>query len=885
MKNALRTFLLTLSMIWLANASPVQAQSQVITIGILPVQDESGTQVPRELLDRIGREFRQKLTLSYQDVLVRPLKGTSDNPDGAVEQLAAMARQQGMRYLLRSGVLDILSETVDQELKCDVGLYAEVIASEGATVTSLRANGSGSESNSALDDARRWNAYDFAGKVFSRNALGQALNAAVDQLVQQVHQTVVPSAQTPTDSGAAEATVQPRADDQSAVSYEADQELQQLIAQADALVASGVSNGRDIGSLQKALEQLRNALNSKVSLMTQGQDSAAADQEIGRYKEELQGIIAASAQEAVMQPATEETQPLSTELSSGINRVNELLGEALNCILKIQEINTAVQSFRQDQITSSATDQEYVPVEEPTSDISGVVADDSGNPLEGATVTEPQSGASATTDASGFYIIPHIPSSRFAVIKVIKAGKELSTGRIQLQPGRMALADWRIGTGSASKSLGIRILPATVIIPSKAARTVQTGTIKGVVRDTRGQPLARALVTVKGLGMARTDSRGSYSFVNVPQDEYQVMVQQGGSTVQSQRISVAAKKVVESSTIYKGRVRAVAPPLRKAVLARGSGSTLKGTVRGPNGLALPGAKVTAIHAGSGMSVFTNAKGAYEFKDLQQGGYRLLASKAGYQGTGGNVSLRVGQTDVREFKLEKSSTEIQKALSVTPLTVAGTAKGGGRLASEHTAATANGQLTGVVRDARSTTPIEGAMIQFFGKQSVRSDRRGAFRIDDVTPGRYRVTVTHGNYQQQSFTVTIRSGQTGRQDFSLKTRDRQEGTATVTPLLTGAATSCGQVRGKVSDARSGKPLDRATVTIGAKSTRTSVSGDYGLEDIPAGNATLTIEKSGYQDLRRRIRIQVDKTTSMDFRMTPASNIQFQKKPPLKLVPLSP
>jgi protocatechuate 3,4-dioxygenase beta subunit len=885
MKNALRLFLLTLSMIWLATAAPVQAQSQVITIAILPVQDESGTQVPRELLERIGREFRQKLTLAYQDILVRPLKGATDSPDKGVEQLAAMASQQGMRYLLRSGVLDIVSETGGQELRCDVGLYAELIASEGATVTSLRANGSGSESNPQMDDARRWDAYDFTGKTFSRNALGQALNAAVDQLAQQVHQSLVPALQTPAGSTAAEAPAQTSTDDQSDVSYQADQELQQIIAQADSLVASGVSSGRDIGSLQQSLEGLRNALNSKVSLMTQGQDSAAADQEIERYKAELQGIIAASAQEAVLQPPTEESQPLSAELSSGISRVNELLGEALNCILKIQEINTAVQSFRQDQATSSDTGQDYVPVEEPTSDISGVVTDDSGNPVEGATVSEPQSGASATTDASGSYIIPHIPSNRVAIIKVIRAGKELSTGKIQLQPGRMALADWRIGSASASKPLGVRILPATVIVSSKAARTVQVGTIRGMVRDAKGQPLARALVMVRGLGMARTDSRGSYTFVNVPQGEYQVMVQQGGSTVQSQRVSVAAKKVVESSTLYKGRALSAAPPLRKSVLARGSGSSLKGTVRGTNGQPLPGAKITAIHTDGVMSLFTNAKGAYEFKDLKQGSYRLLASKAGYQGTGGTVSLKAGQSDVREFKLEKSSIEIQKALSVTPLPMAGTTKGGERLLSGRTAATATGRLTGLVRDARSNAPIEGAMIQFFGTQSVRSDRRGVYRIDDVAPGRYRVTAAHRNYQQQSLTVAIRSGQTGRQDFSLKTRDRQDGTVTATPLFTGASTGYGQVRGNVSDARSGKPLERATVTIGARSTRTSASGDYGLEGIAAGSVTLTIEKSGYQDFSRRIRIQAGKTTIMDFRMTPAGNIQLQKKPPLKLVPLSP
>ena len=860
MKKTAWILSLFISLIWLVTADARASLSGVISLGMLPVQDESGAQVPAGLLGRIGQDFRQKLTLSYQDLLVRSIGETSGTTDEDVEQLAATGKRQGVRYVVRSGLLGMNCERGGP---CDVSLYAELVASDSGEITSLRANGTAVESR---QDPGRWDAYDFRSSAFGNTSLGQAVNSAIDQLAQQLHQAVTGTEQAQAESSSPDEVSQPAAD-QGGNDYESDQELQQIIAQADALVAGGAAGSQEIGSLKQALEGLRSALNNKVSLTTEGQDTGAVDQEIARYKTDLQAIIAASAQEAVDQPGQAEPQQMSGDVRSGIAQVNELLGEAMNCLLKIQEIRTALQGYDQGQPPPpEETGMDSVPVDEPTSDISGTVLDGSGDPVEGATVTEPESGASAVTDSSGSYVIPNIPSGRFAIFKVVKAGRELSTGKIQLQPGRAAYADWQVGTGTGgTASSGIKILPATVFIAAKKGVTAgKSGVIKGVVRDNLGRPVTRAQVMIKGLGMARTDSRGAYMFVNVPQGDYQVMIMKGGDVVKSERVKVAAKKTAAISTVY--RSKAMTAPLlgRRAMLAGGGGSTLKGRVTSVNREPLPGAKVTAVGKGVAMSLFTDAGGNFQFKDLKPGNYRILASKAGYREAGSTVVLKEKRGELRNFMLEVSSAEIRKALSVRPLPIRRATRGAVGAASVRPAQTVSGSLCGVVRDAGSGKPVEGATVMIYGQKTTRTDRLGNYRID-VPPGKYRVVASHGDFRTLARTVTIRAGATSREHFSLKLKEPlRSGIIKTTPLRPAVSTGYGRVRGRITDGKTGRPIPRATVKLLDHSAQTNIFGVYRLDNVPAGSHTLTVEKDAYQDGGRRITVRAGAVTSADFRL---------------------
>ncbi|RQW85298.1 MAG: hypothetical protein EHM79_12080 [Geobacter sp.] len=878
MKSAAKITFFIVCILWLATAGSISAGAEVISIGILPVQDESGAQVPPEFLLTAGQIFKQKLTLAYQDILVRSISGVPESSNAAVEQLAALGRQQGVHYVMRSGFLGLLSDKKGRELQCDVGLYAELISATNGAITGLRANGTGLEVDPAIDDARRWDAYDFTSRAFTQSALGQALSAAIDQLAQQVRQAVASFGQAMPETVSAESQPQPPISEEAATNYEDDQELQQLIAQADSLVAGGVASGTDISSLQQILEALRTSLDNKVSLMTEGQDSSAVDQEIAQLKNELQNIIADSTQEAITQTSEVESPPASGELLTGISKVNELLGETLNSILKIQEIRTALQSFSQDQTYSSPdSDGDYIPIEEPTSDVTGVVVDDIGNPVEGATVTDPQSGASATTDSSGSYIIPHIPSGRFATMKIFKAGRQLSLGRIQLQPGRMAFADWQIGAGGTGmKAAGIKILPATAIIASKTGvQGARPGTIKGVVRDDQGKPVTRALVMVKGLGMARTDSLGRYMFVNVPPGDYQIMIRKGGATVQTERVRVAAKKVVERKTLYAGKVITVPVLGKRSALAFGAGATLAGKVSNTYRQPLSGAKITAVFAGGAMSVFTDVKGSYTFKGLKQGTYRLLANKAGYREASLSVPVKGTKSEVHDFTLEKSSPEIQKVLSVKPFTTPGRARASERMVHERTTLSAKGHLAGVVRDVKSGKPIDNATVRVYGQCTVRSDLQGSYHINDLKPGTYRVAVRHRDYKTEDKTVTIRANATTREAFALEGNERLDFKATTTPLPLKQSARYGQVRGTIIDSRTGKPVSQATVILLNQKRQSNDSGDYSFGNIPAGKYIISVEKANYRDGSRRISVKAGLMTSADFDLEPKPGLQLPKR----------
>src|SRR5882724_536727 len=67
-------------------------QSQLVPIGILYFQDESGINTPPELGQKIANELRQKLVVNYKDVLPRMLNAGVDLPAVAsmnVEQVVA----------------------------------------------------------------------------------------------------------------------------------------------------------------------------------------------------------------------------------------------------------------------------------------------------------------------------------------------------------------------------------------------------------------------------------------------------------------------------------------------------------------------------------------------------------------------------------------------------------------------------------------------------------------------------------------------------------------------------------------------------------------------------------------------------------------------------
>lgn len=82
--------------------------------------------------------------------------------------------------------------------------------------------------------------------------------------------------------------------------------------------------------------------------------------------------------------------------------------------------------------------------------------------------------------------------------------------------------------------------------------------------------------------------------------------------------------------------------------------TFTGLVSDPTGAIIPGAKVTAINEGTGVSATrpTNTSGFYSIPDLQPGFYTLKAEAQGFKTmVNAHVELTVGYTQRADFKLE------------------------------------------------------------------------------------------------------------------------------------------------------------------------------------------------------------------------------------------
>jgi len=772
-------------------ARPAPAQGQVVSVGIVGFQDESGTGAPSELGQEIARDLQQSL-LTFSDVLPRAL-GSGANTAAlkalAVEQLTALGRQQGVKYVLRGGVLALNSEQAGGETKITVRLYAEVISVETGDVASVRAEGVGTQPGSTPDAGIKWDALNLTDDRFPTSALGQALAGSARQLAAAVHPLITSPAaarQSLPSSEAAQARGEAAAN--------SDEELQQLVAQAEALMSSGAAGTESLNALSRILEGLKTALAAKASLLEQAQDTAPADQEIAARKQELGAVVSGMTLEvSAAEAGGAEAQQAGGEKKSLLSGINEYMGEALSILQKIQEMRATLRGAGED--ASYAGAEQGAPVEEVTEEISGVITEE-GEAVEGVVVVEEESGVSATTDANGSYLLQGIPVGRLATLTLKKSGKQVASSQVDVLRGRPALADFELRhkASGASSTSHLRIIPAAVVVKAIGARGGATGVLKGSVRDAQGRPVARALVTLKNLAAARTDSQGGYTFLNVPAGAHQLTIYKSGVRPRSERVEVTAKITRELKTAFAAGDRVSNGLARPSVVLRGVGTVLRGAVVDRERHPLPGAKVTLLaHPSGAVTVVAGLKGNYELRDLKPGSYRVLAARAGYETSAQNISLNAGAPQSHDFQLHRSrSPQIGKLIArqrdggreggsvqgreqvertrtsvgrtetfKNPNDRQATSGGAGRL----TLQTRGGRAQGRVTDAKSGRPVAGAVVSVPGRMGVRTDSEGIYSIDELAPGPHRVVVRKDDFTELVGMLNVRAGGTVTQDFKV------------------------------------------------------------------------------------------------------------------------
>src|SRR5262245_7255810 len=694
-------------------ANVISPQAPVTTVGIVSFQDESGMNARPEVGQRIARELQHNMNTTYKGLVVRVLSAQSGL---AVEELAALGKQSGVKFVIRGGLLALNSK--------EVQLYADIVSVETASTTSVRAESVGTRSGADRIDPTN-------GEAFS-SAIGQLAGSIYKVVASPLAEAVSPQAQESTDANQTNA-----AQLQTESAAEADEELQQVIAQGEALLSGGSAiSAETLNSISNAIKRLKAALQKKATIIEETSNTSEADQEIAATKDQLQtAVSAATAQVSSENAVAEQNQP-SGERKNLLFSISEYLGEAVNILQKIQEMRAAWRSASEDQSfqATSSVSEELAPTEEPVEEVSGVVTE-SGQPVEGATVTEPESGASAVTDSNGSYVLKSIVAGKLAKLLVAKSGKQAAVGYIDVMRGRTAIADFDLKPNPAGASRPT-LVPSTVLVQRTTFASAATGNLSGVVRDAQGRPLARALVNLKGFAAARTDTQGRYSFINVPSGGHQLIIYKSGLTPKAEQVQVAAKRTGQSTVqLLPGKGTTVGGNNRSLIL-RGAGTLLRGVVLDDDKHPLYRAKITLMLPSGAVSTLAGANGEYHLRDLTPGSYRVLASKFGYDTEAQSIAVSTGGTAIRSFQLKKSTSRLitrtpqtqerNASRNIGPIGASGVRVGpiesrgvvlSGRVTDAKVPglrpAAKNGQIRGQVLDAKTGATLSGASIQISG----------------------------------------------------------------------------------------------------------------------------------------------------------------------------
>jgi protocatechuate 3,4-dioxygenase beta subunit len=872
--------------------SPDPLQGQLVSVGVLPFQDESGTSPPLELGQKLAQDLQQRLAVSYKDLLPRVLS-TGAGADASavktmsVEQIVAFGKQNGVKFVVRGGVLALVLDNAGTDTKISAQLYAEIISVEAASiVNTVRAEGAGAQA----DKLAALSAIDVKSDQFGTSALGQALMAAIGQLTENIHQAVTTSAtasQTISETG--QTAAQPdAAQAEAAKAADADSELQQLIAQAESLLSSGANAGTEtISAVQQSLEALKTALASKASLLEQGQDTTQADQQITQHKEELQAALAKLAEEA----ATNASTSTGGEQSSGekkgfMTSINEFAGEALGFLQKIQEMRAALQGFKQEQSASGEMGNEgAMPSEEQTEDVNGVVTED-GAPVADATVTDQESGLSTKTDSNGSYTLKGLTSGKLAKLLVTKGQKTMSA-QVDVFHGRSNVADFQLKSMSASAGTisASRILPSTVIA---SAASTRAGAVKGVVLDATGRPVPRALVSLKGLAVARTNSQGQYAFLNVPEGAHQLSISQSGLKTKSAQLKVTAKNSSEANIKFGAGDKLASLSTKGSLIQPGASTTLRGTVLDTANRPISAAKVSVIQSNAVVSVFSGRDGSFELRNLKPAEYRLAVYKVGFESANQSLALRSGGVERREFKLKpqvspliasvlKNQSAQQKKIDIARQ---GQTSGQVRNTTTGSILVTKGQLAGRITDAADRKPISGVTVSLPGMSSIKTDQQGNYAIGNLAAGTYQLSVKLSGYTSETRAVTVRSGSLTQQDVTLRSERREQReitTGIIRPSNTVGRVEVrkGQLTGQVIDAKTGKPITGATVSLTGQrgGVLTDQAGRFAISNLSQGAYQITVSRIGFAQGQGSVVVRASETVTANFKLNPITRSQIR------------
>jgi len=340
------------------------------------------------------------------------------------------------------------------------------------------------------------------------------------------------------------------------------------------------------------------------------------------------------------------------------------------------------------------------------------------------------------------------------------------------------------------------------------ALTPQVGTVTGIVFDNFSQPVVGATVAAAGTSItAVTDAEGRYTLNNVSVGTQTLNVSATGL-----RSTQATVNVVNNETIYKD------------IYLQTPTGAMRGTVRNAaNNQPIAGASIlVGIPFGVVYySAFTDAGGNYTLNDIPAGSLTIYAGADGFTAAQTTTTVVANQTTTQDFAL----------------------------APENTGAT-TGTITGIVKNAANNQPISGAIVTVTGTNlSATSGGDGSYTLSNLPAGAQTLNASKSGFRSATAQVTVTGGQTVTQDISL------------TP-------GAGTVTGVVRNAATGQPLSGATITVAGTNLAATSGGDgsYTLANVLAGAQTLNASATGFITTQVQINVTDGQSVTQNLSLSP-------------------
>jgi uncharacterized repeat protein (TIGR01451 family) len=378
--------------------------------------------------------------------------------------------------------------------------------------------------------------------------------------------------------------------------------------------------------------------------------------------------------------------------------------------------------------------------------ISGAVTDEQGNPLSGISVQcdsiDQSYGNGSETDTNGLYTITGLP---FGTYKVYSPA--FSRWGDNDDNWAVKWYNQKAGRKQANQVTISILTPDAVDIDFSL---IKGGSVTGKVTDGQGNPLANADVWADyydiddQAGHTQADGEGNYIIQGLPDGRYRIGAEAGGHVRRfydnTPRHGQSAPVEVTAGQTTSG-----------INFSLEQGGTISGTVTDSQGNPLGGVSIECDAVGSAYShgAETDSNGIYTLTGLPFGTYRLLSPSSG----------RWGENDdnwAGKWYYQKDGWDRNQANSVTISLSAPD------IADIDFTLIQGGSVTGQITDDQGN-PLPGANVWADYYESgdrasaARTDENGAYRLQGLEDGLYRVGAEDSGRVRKYYNDTLRYDQ--------------------------------------------------------------------------------------------------------------------------------